>query len=169
MSTDGFFPFFHRRCGLTLVELVATIAILGVLASAVVPLSRMTAQRSREVELRRTLRLMRTALDDYKKAYDKAVEDKKIVPVAGKSGYPEDLQVLVVGHDFGGLYPYKRKFLRRIPNDPMTPPSAGQTPRWGLRSYADKPGAAVWGGEDVYDVYSLSEGSAIDGSRYKDW
>ena len=159
----------RRRNGLTLVELVATVAILAVLASAVLPLSRMTAQRSREVELRRNLRLLRTALDDYKKAYDKAVDDKKIVPAANKSGYPEDLQVLVTGQDFGGLYPYKRKFLRRIPADPMYPSPPGQPPRWGLRSYADKPGAVAWGGEDVYDVYSLSEGSAIDGSRYKDW
>lgn len=159
----------RRRSGLTLVELVATVAILGVLASAVLPLSRMTAQRSREIELRRNLRLLRSALDDYKKAYDKAVDDKKIVPTATKSGYPEDLQILVTGQDFGGLYPYKRKFLRRIPVDPMNPPAPGQPPRWGLRSYADKPGTVVWGGEDVYDVYSLSEGSAIDGSRYKDW
>jgi general secretion pathway protein G len=169
VSTKDFSLFFRRRRGLTLVELVATMAILGVLASAVLPLSRMTAQRTKEVELRRTLRLLRTALDDYKKAYDKAVDDKKIVPAANKSGYPEDLQVLVTGQDFGGLYPYKRKFLRRIPADPMNPAAAGQTQHWGLRSYADRPGSTVWGGEDVYDVYSLSEGSAIDGSRYKDW
>lgn len=162
-------PFYRRFNGLTLVELVATVAILGILASAVLPLSRMTAQRSREIELRRNLRLLRSALDDYKRAYDKAVEEKKIIPTANKSGYPEDLQILVTGQDFGGLYPYKRKFLRRIPVDPMHPPAPGQQPQWGLRSYADKPDSLVWGGEDVYDVYSLSEGKAIDGSRYKDW
>ncbi len=146
-----------------------TVAILGVLASVAVPLTRMTSQRAKEIELHRTLRLLRTALDDYKKAYDKAVADNKIVPAATKSGYPEDLQVLVTGQDFGGLYPYKRRFLRRIPIDPMNPPLPGKLPQWGLRSYTDKPGAQIWGGEDVYDVYSLSEGTAIDGSSYKDW
>lgn len=159
----------RRCCGLTLVELVATVAILGVLASAVLPLVRMTSQRTREIELRRTLRVVRTALDDYKKAYDKAVTEKKIVPLVNKSGYPDTLQVLVNGQDFGGLYPYKRKFLRRVPVDPMNPVRPGEEPRWGLRSYADRPDSDVWGGEDVYDVYSLSERIAIDGSRYKDW
>lgn len=158
-----------RSAGITLVELVATVAILGVLASVILPLSRMSAQRSREIELRRNLRIIRTALDDYKKSYDQAVQDKKIIPSLNKSGYPETLQVLIDGQDFGGLYGYKRKFLRRIPVDPMNPPPPGEAPRWGVRSYADRPDASNWGGEDVYDVYSLSEGVAIDGSRYKEW
>jgi general secretion pathway protein G len=159
---------FHRR-GVTLVELIATVAILAVLASAILPLSRMTAQRTREIELRRNLRTIRLALDEYKKAYDLAVDQKKIVSSLNKTGYPETLQILVTGYDFGGLYGYKKKFLRRIPYDPMNPPQAGQEPRWGLRSYADRPDSVTWGGEDVYDVYSLSEGTAIDGSRYKEW
>lgn len=160
---------YTRRCGLTLVELVATVAILAVLASVVLPLSRMSAQRTREIELRRNLRIIRTALDEYKKAYDQAVQDKKIIPSTNKSGYPETLQLLVDGQDFGGLYSYKRKFLRRIPVDPMTPRKAGEEARWGMRSYADRPDAPHWGGEDVYDVYSLSDAAAIDGSRYREW
>lgn len=155
--------------GLTLVELLISVMLLALLASAVLPLSRMTAQRTRELELRRNLRTIRTALDDYKKAHDKAVELKKIVVVQNVSGYPKTLESLVEGEDFGGLYGVKRKFLRRIPADPMNPPPAGQPPQWGLRSYSDQPDSTSWGREDVYDVYSLSEGVAIDGSSYKDW
>jgi len=152
-----------------MVELLVAVTLLALLASAVLPFTRMTAQRTREVELRRNLRIMRTALDDYKKAYDKAVEQKKIVAVQNLSGYPKTLELLVEGDDFGGLYGVKRKFLRRIPPDPMNPAPAGQPPQWGLRSYSDQPDSTNWGREDVFDVYSLSEGVAIDGSSYKDW
>jgi general secretion pathway protein G len=86
-----------------------------------------------------------------------------------KSGCPETLQQLVDGYDFGGLFPYKKKFLRRIPPDPMNPPPLGEEPKWGTRSYADSPDSTTGGGEDVYDVHSLSEGTAIDGTKYKDW
>lgn len=160
----------RSRCaGLSLVELLVAVTLLALLASAVLPFTRMTAQRTREVELRRNLRTIRTAIDDYKKAYDKAVEQKKIVATANASGYPKTLELLVEGEDFGGLYGTKRKFLRRIPYDPMNPPQPGQQPQWGLRSYVDQPDSTVWGREDVFDVYSLSEGVAIDGSNYKDW
>ena len=110
---------------------------------------------------------MRTAIDDFKKSYDKAVDDKKIVSTLNKSGYPETLRQLVDGYDFGGLYAYKKKFLRKIPVDPMNPPEPGEEPRWGLRSYSDEPDSNSWGGEDVYDVYSLSEGTALDGTKYR--
>lgn len=155
--------------GLTLVELIISITLLALLASAVLPLSRMTTQRSKEVELRRNLRELRTAIDDYKKAYDKAIELKKILTVQNASGFPKTLEVLVEGEDFGGMYGAKKKFLRRIPVDPMNPSQPGSPPQWGLRSYSDAPDSDHWSGEDVYDVYSLSEGVAIDGSRYKDW
>ncbi len=157
------------RCGLTLVELVVTVTILAILASAIVPLSQMTARRTREIELKRNLRTIRVAIDDFKKAYDKAIDDKKIVAVQNRSGYPESLKQLVEGYDFGGAYPDKKKFLRRIPADPFNPPKPGADPEWGLRSYVDKPETSTWGGEDVYDVYSLHEGTAIDGTNYKDW
>ena len=160
---------FQNRRGVTLLELIVAVSILSVLAAGIVPLTRMTAKRTKEIELRRNLRIIRTAIDDFKKTYDKAVDEKKIVSSLNKSGYPETLRQLVDGYDFGGLYDYKKKFLRRIPADPMNPPEPGEEPRWGLRSYADRPDSTSWGGEDVYDVYSLSEGTAIDGTKYKEW
>lgn len=162
--------FLKGRKGVSLVELVVTITILAILASLVVPSVQMTAKRNREIELRRNLRIIRTAIDDFKKKYDWALENKKINAVINKSsGCPETLQVLVDGYDFGEVTPPKRKFLRKIPSDPMNPPRPGEEPKWGLRSYEDKPDSSIWGGEDVFDVYSLSEGTAIDGTKYKDW
>jgi len=157
------------RKGLTLVELVVTVAILGILAAVVMPLAQMTARRTREVELRRNLRIIRTAIDEFKKKYDKSLDEKKIPIVTNKSGYPATLQDLVDGYDFGEITPPSRKFLRRIPADPFNPPQGKDEPKWGLRSYSDKPDSTTWGGEDVYDVYSLNEGTAIDGTKYKDW
>ncbi len=155
--------------GVTLIELVVTVAILAVLASAVLPLAEMSARRTRELELRRNLRIIRTAIDDFNRRYEKSLAEKKIQVVSNKSGYPATLQELVDGYDFGEITPSKRKFLRRIPADPFNPPRSGEEPRWGLRSYSDKPDSTSWGGEDVYDVYSLSEGTAIDGTKYKEW
>jgi general secretion pathway protein G len=158
-----------KRKGFTLLELIVAISILTILVAGIVPLTRLTAKRTREIELRRNLRIMRTAIDDFKKSYDKAVDEKKIPTTINKSGYPETLLQMVDGFDFGGLYAYKKKFLRRIPIDPMNPPAPGEEPEWGLRSYSDQPDSTSWGGEDVYDVYSLSEGTAIDGTKYSDW
>ncbi|RII27036.1 MAG: general secretion pathway protein GspG [Geobacter sp.] len=155
--------------GLSLIELVVTVTILAILAAIVLPSAQMTAKRLKELELRRELRTVRTALDDFKKTYDKAVDEKKIVASMNKSGYPETLQQMVEGYDFGGAINYKKKFLRRIPVDPFNPTKAGEEPKWGLRSYTDEPDSTSWGGEDVYDIYSLSEETAIDGSKYKDW
>jgi general secretion pathway protein G len=158
-----------KRKGFTLLELIVAISILTILVAGIVPLTRLTAKRTREIELRRNLRIMRTAIDDFKKSYDKAVDEKKIPTTINKSGYPETLLQMVDGFDFGGLYAYKKKFLRRIPIDPMNPPAPGEEPEWGLRSYSDQPDSTSWGGEDVYDVYSLSEGTALDGTKYSDW
>lgn len=133
------------------------------------PMSHMTAKRSREIELRRNLRIIRTAIDDFNKRYEKSIIEKKLPSVTNKSGYPSTLKELVEGFDFGEATPPKRKFLRRIPADPFNPPKGNEEPKWGLRSYSDKPDSNIWGGEDVYDVYSLSEGTAIDGTKYKDW
>lgn len=155
------------RCqrGLTLIELVIATAILAVLAAAVVPLAEVTVQRTKELELRRDLRIIRTALDEYKADYDKAKNEKKITPTLGESGYPEELEKLVEGNDWGGLYEYKRKYLRRIPRDPFDTYDEG----WGLRSYADEPDSTVWGGQDVYDVYSRSDKIGLDGTPYNTW
>jgi general secretion pathway protein G len=155
--------------GLSLIELVVTMAILAILASLVIPSTRMTAKRLKEIELRRNLRVIRTAIDNYKKDYDRLVTIKS----ANESGYPKTLQELVDGKDFGGAEKTKKKYLRRIPDDPFNPPVQGEErkedDRWGLRSYEDDADSTVWGGEDVYDVHSLSEETAIDGSNYKDW
>jgi general secretion pathway protein G len=161
--------FLWKRKGVTLLELIVAISILTILVAGIVPLTRMTAKRTREIELRQNLRIMRTAIDNFKKSYDKAVDDKKIPSTINKSGYPETLRQLVDGYDFGGLYAYKKRFLRKIPIDPMNPPAPGEEPKWGLRSYSDEPDSNSWGGEDVYDVYSLSEGTALDGTKYRDW
>lgn len=158
-----------NRRGLTLVELVVTVTILAILASAIIPMAHMTSTRVKELELRRDLRIVRTAIDSYKYTYDQAVKDGKIASVLNKSGYPETLKKLVEGDDFGGFVNYKKKFLRKIPADPFNPPKPGEEPKWGMRSYTDEPDSNSWGGDDVFDVYSLSDGKAIDGTNYKDW
>jgi general secretion pathway protein G len=150
--------------GYTFVELVIVTTIVLILASVVMPLAKVTATRQREADLRRTLREMRTAIDKYKDAADLgqigATELK-----AGAEGYPPDLQTLVDGvtaaNDATGR---KLKFLRRIPVDPMT-----HTSDWGLRSYQDKPDSTRWGGQNVFDVYTTFEGTALDGSKYREW
>lgn len=146
--------------GLTLIELLVVMTVLSVLALAIMPLSQMAVKRTKEVELRRSLREIRTAIDEYKKA----VDEGKIAKEAGDSGYPETLEVLTEGVDLGGPIAMKRKFLRRIPRDPMV-----KDGEWGLRSYADDPESTVWGGEDVYDIYSRSEETALDGTKYSVW
>ena len=151
--------------GYTFVELLIVSAILLVLASAIMPLTKVTMQRMREAELRRALREMRTAIDRFKDAADQGqigATDLK----AGAENYPPDLETLVQGvsatNDQSGR---KLKFLRRVPVDPMT-----KSTDWGLRSYQDEPGSSRWGGQDVFDVHSTSEGTALDGkTKYKDW
>lgn len=167
--------FFRNRAGVSLVELVVTVAILSILAVLVIPSVQMTGKRTREIELRRSLRTIRTALDDYKKAYDAAVKPNTPPPVGSStSGYPKDLKTLVEGFDFGDSADKnaaKKKFLRRIPVDPFTIPQKGEEPKWGIRAYKDEPDSKTGTdkGDDVFDVYSLSEETAIDGTKYKDW
>jgi len=150
--------------GYSFVELVVVSAILLILASAVLPLAKVAAQRQREVELHRALREMRTAIDKYKDAVDAGLIGGADVRV-GSEGYPPDLETLVEGvsvqNDQSGR---KLKFLRRVPIDPMT-----GTTDWGLRAYQDKPDSMSWGGQNVYDVYTKSDGTALDGTKYKDW
>jgi general secretion pathway protein G len=150
--------------GLTFVELLIVAVILLILASAAMPLTRVTIKRQKEMELRRVLREMRTAIDKYKDAADTGA-----IPATelrtGSEGYPPSLEVLVNGvQQAGDASGKKLKFLRRIPMDPMT----GDT-EWGLRAYQDDADTTSWGGQNVYDVYSISEGTALDGSRYRDW
>lgn len=151
--------------GLTLIELVIAIALMGILAATVIPLAEVTATRAKELELRRSLREMRTAIDEYYKDYQEAVAAKKIFATVDATGYPEELEVLLEGNEWGGLYPYKKKYLRRILKDPFDKYGDG----WGLRSYADDPDTTVWGGDDIFDVYSQSDEIALDGTYYRDW
>lgn len=151
--------------GLTLIELIITLAILAVLASAVLPMAEVTVKRSKEIELRQSLRMIRTAIDDYKADFDKAVAEKKYISSLDETGYPKELEELVQGKDWGGLTSYKRKYLRRIPKDPFDENDEG----WGLRAYKDDPDSFSYGGDDIYDVYSQSEGIALDGTPYKEW
>jgi general secretion pathway protein G len=153
--------------GVSLIELIVTMVILSILAMLILPSVQMTSKRTKELELRRDLRTIRTAIDDFKKSADKITGP----PPAGlsKSGCPKTLGQLVEGTDFGDVNGTKKKFLRRIPIDPFHPVMKDGAPEWGLRSYTDSPDSTMWGGDDVYDVYSLSEDTAIDGTKYKDW
>ncbi|QWV92250.1 type II secretion system GspH family protein [Geomonas oryzisoli] len=155
--------------GLSLIEMVVTMVILTLLASLIVPSAQLASKRTKEIELRRNLREIRTAIDEYKKNYDKSQADQKTVQVLNATGYPKKLSLLVEGDDFGGLVKEKKKFLRRIPKDPFFKGEGDDDTGWGLRSHADEFDSTKWGGEDVFDVHSLSEGVAIDGTKYKDW
>ena len=154
----------NGEAGYSLIELLAVSVVLLVLASAVMPLAKVTVQRAREAELRRALREMRTAIDRFKDAADlqqiAATELK-----AGAEGYPPTLEILVEGvRASGDATGRKLKYLRRIPMDPMT-----HTFEWGMRSYQDDADSTSWGGQNVYDVYTTSEGTALDGTKYVDW
>ena len=143
--------------GFTLVEMIVAISILAILTGMAVPLVRVRIQREREVELRRDLWEMRDAIDRYKNDADRGAFQVK----AGTDGYPPDLDTLVNGVDVGGK---KVRYLRRIPIDPMT----GKN-EWGMRSTQDDPDSDSWGGQNVFDVFSKSQGEALDGSKYDQW
>jgi general secretion pathway protein G len=150
--------------GFTFIELLVVSALLLVLASAAMPLAKVTMQRQREAELRRNLREMRTAIDKFKDAVDTGQIGSTDIRT-GSEGYPPDLETLVEGVNAAGdASGRKLKFLRKIPIDPMT-----NSTEWGMRSYQDKPDSTSWGGQNVYDVYTKSEGTALDGTKYKDW
>lgn len=149
-----------RQAGFTLAEVVIVAAILAILAAAVIPLVHTTRTRTKETELRAALREIRYAIDEYKR-----YSDAGLLPVdLGTDGYPKELEILVEGVDVVGQVDYKARFLRRIPVDPMT----GEA-EWGLRSYQDDPDSHSWGGENVYDVHSLSEGVGLNGVPYAEW
>jgi len=150
--------------GFTFLELVIVTAIVMILASTIMPMVQVTAQRQREVELRRALREMRTAIDKFKDAVDQGqIPTTELEP--GNEGYPPDLETLVNGvsaaNDASGR---KLKYLRKIPIDPMTNASD-----WGKRAYQDRPDSQSWGGKNVFDVYTTYQGTALDGTKYRDW
>jgi len=169
--------FWQRKKGFSFIEMLFTLTILAILAAAIMPIAKTAVKREKEIELRRNLRLVREAIDAYKK-----LADEKLIEVEDDSeGYPPDLETLVKGVEVKadqaqsqpqiGRPPAKSssekkivKFLRRIPRDPMT-----GTTEWGLRSYQDEPDEDDWGGENVFDVFTKSPGTALDGTKYKDW
>lgn len=150
----------RRMAGFTLAELVMVAAVLAILATVTLPIAKFSAKRSKEADLRLALREMRMAVDEYKR-YSEA----GLIPVdIGTEGYPKKLDILVEGVPIVGQVDKKLKLLRRVPIDPMT----GKD-EWGLRSYQDAFDATSWGGENVYDVYSLSKGTGLNGVPYRKW
>ena len=150
------------QAGLTLLELIIACTILLILSSMALPIAKFTVIREREKELRLDLREMRQAIDKYKDLADQ----QKIRVELGSEGYPPDMDTLVKGVAVGGSGAAGKnmRFLRRIPKDPMT----GRV-EWGLRSVQDDPDSTSWGGKNVFDVYSKSTGTALDGTKYSDW
>ena len=152
---------FGTQSGLTLVELIVAAAILAILASVAVPMARIQIRRQQERELRQALRELREAIDRYKDASDQGLIQVEL----GTEGYPKDLETLAEGVPLVNSPDEKKlRVLRRVPRDPMT-----NSTDWGLRSYQDEPDSTVWGGEDVFDVYTKSQATALDGSLYADW
>ena len=147
--------------GVTMLEVMITIAVLLVLAAAALPVARTAIKRQRELELRSALREMRNAVDMYKKYFDQG-----LLPPEGleSEGFPKDLETLVEGVNQVGAIDKKVRFLRRVPKDPMT-----NTYDWGLRSLQDDPNSLSWGRQNLYDVYTTSEGVGLDGTAYNTW
>lgn len=153
----------NNAAGYTFVELLVVATITLILASAIMPLARVTVQRQREAELRRALREIRTGIDKFKDAADLG-QIGSLDLKAGSENYPADLDQLVEGVRAADGTTRTIKFLRKIPVDPMT-----HGTEWGLRSYQDKPDSTKWGGQNVFDVYTTFEGKALDGTKYRDW
>ena len=150
----------RRGRGYSLVELAIVVSMILILTAMVVPIARFTMTRQKETELKFALRQMREAIDDFKRLSDQGL----IAVELDTEGYPKTLEKLVDGVEIVGQIKKKKKFLRKIPIDPMT----GKA-EWGLRSYQDEPDATSWGRQNVYDVYSLSDGVGLDKTKYKDW
>ena len=156
-----------RSEGLTLLELMVTLAIIMILASMVLPFSKIAARRAKEFELHQTLRTVREAIDAFHQDYLTVPYKGTTMAndIAGESGYPKTLDILVKGvKNPRSPKETVKRYLRKIPVDPMT-----QSAKWGLRCNSDEPDSDNWCGDDVYDIYSTSNGAAIDKTKYKDW
>lgn len=154
--------------GLTLVELLVTLVILSILATAALPYAEVAVRRDKELELRRALRDMRSAIDAF---HDDWTGGKisRTATAGSDDGYPKTLQVLVDGADTGDAKASRRRYLRRVPRDPFAEAAKPPAEQWAVRGYQDASDSLVWGGRDVYDVRSASESVGLDGTRYKDW
>src|SRR5262245_61955613 len=154
--------------GLTLVELLVTLVILSILAAAALPYAEVTVRREKELELRRSLRDVRSAIDAFYEDW-KGGKISRTSTAASEDGYPKTLQVLVEGADTGDAKGSRRKYLRNLPRDPFADAAKPPAEQWILRGYQDAADSIVWGGRDVYDIRSSSQSTAIDGTSYKDW
>lgn len=155
------------RSGFTLLELIIVVSILSVLTAAAVPMVRNSVKRERESELRFSLRQIRQAIDRYKKYHDDSNGTAIPLELKTPTGYPKELKILVEGFipaNTVGLSGNRVRFMRRLPIDPIT-----GSAEWGMRSYKDAPDSTSWGEEDVFDVYSNSDGTALNGTKYRDW
>lgn len=158
----------RKVTGTTLLELLVTLAILGILATAAVPYAEITVTRTKELELRRTLREVRTAIDRFHDDWLIAKISKTNTDTSD-DGYPRSLQVLVDGVEGSDAKGGKRRYLRRIPPDPFAASDKHSVEQWAVRGYQDEADAVIMSGKDVYDIRSQSERLALDGTRYRDW
>ncbi len=154
--------------GFSLVEMLVVLSILSILVAVTLPYAETTVRRDKELELRRDLRQMRTAIDRFHEDWQNGVIPK-LGSDTSDDGFPKNLEVLVEGVEKSGPKPVKQKYLRRIPENPFGDKDLPPDQQWGLHSYDDQPDFTQWGGEDVYDVYCLGDEKALDGSYYHDW
>ena len=157
-----------HQSGLTLIELIVTLVILSILASAALPYAEVAVRRDQELELRRALREIRTAIDQFHNDWE-AGRIPLTSDAASDQGYPRTLDILVKGVDLGKVNDQKRYYMRRIPLNPLSDPVLAPEQQWQLRSYQDNPDNKLWGEQDVYDIRVKSEKRAINGSYYKHW
>jgi general secretion pathway protein G len=157
-----------RRAGFTLIELLVTLTILSILAAAALPFAEMIVTRNKELELRRALREVRSAIDAFHEDWASG-KISKTGSSASDDGYPRSLQTLIDGVDGGDAKGGKRRYLRRVPRDPFGEAGKAAADQWLIRGYQDDADALIWSGKDVYDIRSRSERNAGDGTRYRDW
>ncbi|MEK6749077.1 MAG: type II secretion system protein [Pseudomonadota bacterium] len=157
-----------RCCGVTMVELLVTLAILSILAAVAMPYAETVATRGKETELRRVLRDMRVAIDRFNDDY-RAGRMSRLAAGASENGYPRDMQVLVDGVESSAAAGGKLRYLRRIPADPFAERRGPAAQQWQWRGYGDDADTVIWNGKDVYDVHSASPRSGLDGSPYAQW
>ncbi|MCG8519642.1 MAG: type II secretion system GspH family protein [Pseudomonadales bacterium] len=162
---------FHTRMsggkGFSLIEMLVSLTILGILASVTIPYAEVAIKRQQEAELRQSLRIIRTAIDEFHRDWSQ----EAIVRADGNSsrtGYPKTLDVLLEGVELTGSQEIK-KYLRRLPQDPLAENGLPVEQHWALRSSQDDPQSTIWGGEDVYDVTVNHDRVALDGSNYREW
>ena len=161
-------PASSSASGFTLVELLVTLTILSILAAAALPYAEVTVRREKELELRQALREVRTAIDAFHEDW-KAGRISRTATAASEDGYPRTLQTLIEGADTGDVKGTKRRYLRRIPRNPVADASRPAAEQWVLLGYQDARDSLTWDSRDVYDLRSAADGTALDGTKYREW